>query len=327
MPQGYHTNATTNLHSREIIQQSSLSNTELAERFRINEKTVSKWKNRDHLEDKSSRPHTIKRSLTDIEREVIRVVRTLTWIELDDLVDSVQASIPKANRSNVYRTLRDFGVNRVPEEKKEQAKKFKEYEPGYLHIDVTYLPKLEGIKYYLYVAIDRATRLMFFKVYTNKTADNAVTFLDCCKSYFPFYISHVLTDNGAEFTDRFTRKKNKPSGNHLFDMACINGHIDHRLTAPATPKTNGMVERVNGTIKNATIKVLTYKDETELKADLDKFLVYYNLNRRHGSLKRELKVRTPFEAVECWYRMNPELFIKSPDMFRAGLLKNHGTTW
>ena len=48
-------------------------------------------------------------------------------------------------------------------------------------------------------------------------------------------------------------------------MACINGHIDHRLTAPATPKTNGMVERVNGTMKNATIKVLTYKDETELK--------------------------------------------------------------
>ncbi|MBT3812759.1 MAG: transposase, partial [Gammaproteobacteria bacterium] len=110
-------------------------------------------------------------------------------------------------------------------------------------------------------------------------------------------------------------------GNHSFDMACINGHIDHRLTAPATPKTNGMVERVNGTMKNATIKVLTYKDETELKADLDKFLVYYNLNRRHGGLKKELKVRTPFEAVECWYRMNPEICIKSPDMIRAELLK------
>ena len=109
-------------------------------------------------------------------------------------------------------------------------------------------------------------------------------------------------------------------------MACINGHIDHRLTAPATPKTNGMVERVNGTMKNATIKVLTYKDETELKADLDKFLVYYNLNRRHGGLKRELKVRAPFEAVECWYRMSPEIFIKSPDMFRAEILKNHGIT-
>jgi transposase-like protein len=326
MPQGYHTNATTNEHSRAIIQQSSLSNTELSERFEINEKTVSKWKNRDYLEDKSSRPHTIKRSLTDLEREVIRVVRTLTWLELDDLVDSVLPSIAKANRSNVYRTLRVFGINRVPEEKKEQAKKFKEYEPGYLHVDVTYLPKLEGIKYYLYVAIDRATRLMYFKVYTNKTAHNAVDFLDQCKSYFPFYISHILTDNGAEFTDKFTNRKNKASGNHQFDMACIEGHIDHRLTAPATPKTNGMVERVNGTIKDATIKVLTYKNEAELKADLDKFLVYYNLNRRHGSLKRELKVRTPFEAIQCWYRMNPEIFIKSPDMFRADLLKNHGTT-
>jgi transposase-like protein len=326
MPQGYHTNAKTNSHSREIIQQSSLTNVELSERFEINEKTVSKWKNREYSIDKSSRPHTIKRSLTDLEREIIRVVRQLTWIELDDLVDTVLPTIPKANRSNVYRTLVAFDINRVPEEKKEQAKKFKEYEPGYLHIDVTYLPKLDGIKYYLFVAIDRATRLMYFKVYENKTGSNAVDFLDECKSYFPFYISHVLTDNGAEFTDKFTCGKNKASGNHAFDKECADDKIDHRLTAPFTPKTNGMVERVNGTIKDATIKVLICTNETELKADLNKFLVYYNLNRRHSSLKRELKVRTPFEALQCWYRIKPEIFKKSPDMFRANLLRNHGTT-
>ncbi len=321
MSQSYHTNAKTNSHSREIIQQSSLTNIELSKRFEITEKTVSKWKNRTEVIDKSSRPHTIKRSLTDLEREIIRVVRTLTWMELDDLVESVLPTIPAANRSNVYRTLRHYEVNRVPEEKKEQAKKFKEYEPGYLHIDVTYLPKLNGIKYYLFVAIDRATRLMYFKVYENKTGSNAVGFLEECKSYFPFYISHVLTDNGAEFTDKFTSKKKKPSGNHGFDISCIESNIEHRLTAPFTPKTNGMVERVNGTIKDATVKVLTYKNEAELKADLDKFLVYYNLNRRHSSLRRELKVRTPFEALQCWYRIDPEIFRKSPDMFRADLLK------
>jgi transposase InsO family protein len=138
---------------------------------------------------------------------------------------------------------------------------------------------------------------MYFKVYKKKIGSNAVDFLEECKSCFPFYISHTLTDNGAEFTDKFTCKKNKVSGNHNFDMACIKDNIDHRLTAPFTPKTNGMVERVNGTIKNSTIKVLTYKNETELKADLDMFLVYYNLNRRHGGLRRELKVRTPFEAL------------------------------
>jgi transposase-like protein len=326
MSQGYHTNAKTNSHSREIIQQSTQTNIELSKRFEIDEKTVSKWKNRDSIVDKSSRPHTIQRSLTGLEREIIRVVRTLTWMELDDLVDSVLSAIPRANRSNVYRTLVAFEINKVPEEKKEKAKQFKEYEPGYLHVDVTYLPKLDGIKHYLFVAIDRATRLMYFKVYGNKTAANAVSFLEECKSYFPFYISHVLTDNGTEFTDKFTSKKKKASGNHEFDMSCIESNIEHRLTAPFTPKTNGMVERVNGTIKDKTIKVITYSTVIELKTDLDKFLIFYNLNRRHGSLKRELKVRTPFEAVQCWYRIKPEIFRESPDMFQTDLLKSHGTT-
>ena len=221
MSQSYHTNAKTNSHSREIIQQSSLTNIELSKRFKINEKTVSKWRKRADVIDKSSRPYLIQRSLTEVEREIIRVVRTLTWMDLDDLVESVFPTIPKANRSNVYRTLKHYDINRVPEEKKEQAKKFKEYEPGYLHIDVTYLPKLNGIKYYLFVAIDRATRLMYFKVYENKTSSNAVEFLKECTSYFPFYISHVLTDNGTEFTDKFTCKKKRPSGNHAFDVSCI----------------------------------------------------------------------------------------------------------
>jgi len=84
-----------------------------------------------------------------------------------------------------------------------------------------------------------------------------------------------------------------------------------------------MVERVNGTIiaersevnplwKNATIKAEEYQNIDDVKKDLDKFLIYYNFNRRHGSLKKELrvivplqgtiKVRTPFEAVQSWFR-------------------------
>jgi pyruvate dehydrogenase E1 component len=73
--------------------------------------------------------------------------------------------MPNANRSDVYRTLVCFGINRVPQEKKQQASTFKEYEPGYLHIDVTYLPKLAGKKQYLFVAIDRATRMLYFEIY------------------------------------------------------------------------------------------------------------------------------------------------------------------
>jgi hypothetical protein len=51
--------------------------------------------------------------------------------------------IPNANRSNIYRTLKAFNINNVPEEQKAKAKKFKGYEPAYLHINITYLPKFD----------------------------------------------------------------------------------------------------------------------------------------------------------------------------------------
>jgi hypothetical protein len=95
---------------------------------------------------KTSRPKTIHHALSETEREIIQVVRTLTGLELDDLTDTISTAVPKANSSNVYRTLKHFGINQMPPEKKQQASTFKEYEHGYLHIDVTYLPKLEGKK-------------------------------------------------------------------------------------------------------------------------------------------------------------------------------------
>ena len=61
-----------------------------------------------------------------MEKELVRVIRTMTWMELDDLTDTLSDVIPNANRSNVYRTLKAFDINRVPQEQKEKAKKFKE---------------------------------------------------------------------------------------------------------------------------------------------------------------------------------------------------------
>jgi transposase InsO family protein len=210
-----------------------------------------------------------------------------------------------------------MGISRVPEEQKAKAKKFKERAPGFLHMDVTYLPKIDGVKYYLFVAIDRATRLMYYKVYRRKTVISATDFLKECERFFPFTIIHILTDNGTEFTNRFSRGQTEPTGNHRFDKLCSALKIDHRLTEPFTPQTNGMVERANGLIKDRTIKLQTYENLQEMIADLDKFLLYYLFTRRHGSLRKELKVRTPFEALEYWYNLEPELFRKHPEMFKA----------
>ena len=53
-----------------------------------------------------------------------------------------------------------------------------------------------------------------------------------------------------------------------------------------------------------------------VKKDLDKFLIHYNFNRRHGSLRKELKVRTPFDAVQSWFQTKPEIFKILPSEFQ-----------
>ncbi|MFV0507038.1 MAG: hypothetical protein ACK5L5_10090 [Bacteroidales bacterium] len=46
--------------------------------------------------------------------------------------------------------------------------------------------------------------------------------------------------------------------------------------------------------------------------DLIQFLIYYNLNRRHDSLRKELDVRTPFQAVQKWFILNLKYLNASP---------------
>lgn len=322
MQQQYHLNAVTNIHIRSKIKESNLPNHELSKKYDVSQSTICKWKNRDDYEDKSSRPHTIQYALTDIEQALILSIRKSTWLPLDEIHEMLLVSKPKATRSSVYRVFKREGVNRVPQTEKEKAKKFKEYDPGYLHIDVTYLPKFKGKKYYLFVAIDRATRLMYYKVYDGKTSDNTKLFMEECLEFFPFYITHVLTDNGLEFTNKLIRSKKgnlctKPS---KLDVICEDNNIEHRLTKPAKPQTNGMVERVNGTIKRGTILREKYETLEEMKMALDKFLGHYVLYRRHGGLRRELNVKTPFDAVEKWYQLNPEIFKQKPTDFKSKFL-------
>jgi len=286
MAQVYHTNAVTNERTRLIFQQSNKSKKELAEEHGTSVKTVGKWQSRDFVKDKSSVAHNIYRTFNIFEREIILTVRRMTWMPLDDL------------------------------------EKFKEYKPGFLHVDVTYLPVINGIRKYLFVAIDRATRVVYFEVYDHKTAKNAKTFLKHCIEFYPFKITHVLTDNGFEFTNNQIRSKKGEACTKkaIFTLLCELNNIEHRTTKPCHPYTNGMVERVNGTIKNNTIKIRIYKTQKEMKENLIDFLIHYILHRSHSGLRKELKIKTPLEAVYEWYEIEPELFKETPNMFKAKVL-------
>ena len=322
MKQENHSNARTNVHIRSLINNSNSTNLELSKRFEVSKNTVSKWKNRTVFQDKSSRPNHIKYSLENDEKLILIHLRSSTWWALDEIVELVYPEDSKAKRSAVYRLFKTNQINNVPKEKKEEAKKFKEYLPGFLHLDVTYLPKINGKKRYLYVVIDRATRLMYYKIYDNKTAINTKEFILEAMAFLPFNITHILTDNGLEFTNRLLKSKKGESckKSSLLDEICIEKNIEHRLIKPFVPKTNGMVERVNRTIKDNTIKINKYQDLQEMESDLYGFLLTYNSIKRHSSLKKELKVKTPLKAVYKWYEIEPEIFKENPTEFENKLL-------
>ena len=322
MKQTYHSNATTNIRLRSEISKSNLACSKLSEHHGVSENTIRKWKNRTNFEDKSSRPQTITYSLNEMNRVIALKIRTLTWLSLDEITEVLNPEAPLKIRSAVYRTFVREGVNRVPRKEKEKAKQFKEYDPGYLHIDVTYLPKIEGKKYYLFVAIDRATRTLYYKIYDAKTSVYAKDFMLACLAFFPFGITHVLTDNGLEFSNHLIKDKTgkyctKPS---QLDLVCKENDIAHRCTKPFTPKTNGMVEKANDIIKEKTVKRVKYNSLQEMNRDLTNFLIHYNLYRRHGSLRRELNVKTPFNAVEKWFELDETIFKLKPDEFRTKIL-------
>ena len=107
----------------------------------------------------------------------------------------------------------------------------------------------ESSRRYLFVDIDRATRLVFLQIKKNKTTTSAKAFLNAVHKACPMRIQKVLTDNGKEFTDRlFASRARQPTGEHEFDQLCASLGIEHRLTKPRAPRTNGMVERFNGRI-------------------------------------------------------------------------------
>ena len=61
----------------------------------------------------------------------------------------------------------------------------------------------------------------------------------------------MLMDNGVPFTPQ--AHPFLPGG-HRFDRVCWEYGVAHRLTKPAHPWTTGPVERMNRTIKEATIQ-------------------------------------------------------------------------
>jgi transposase InsO family protein len=283
-----HPNARTTPAVRAEIARSGELTGELARRYGVSTETVRKWRKRGPAEcrDRSSRPHKLPWKASEEERAVVCALRRATGFPLDDLTFVVRHFLPHLDRDNVYRILKAAGLSRrpPPATPAKAAGKFKEYELGFVHLDVKHLPKLrtadgEWRKRFLFVAIDRRSRSVHLVVKDDETEASARSFLEEALAAFPFRVTHVLTDRGSCFTAEG------------FEKLCRKLGAEHRKTRPYTPRTNGMAERFNGRVQREVLGI-TVAGHNDLERLLAGFSSAYNARRQ-----RVLGGRSPEEVV------------------------------
>ena len=150
-----------------------------------------------------------------------------------------------------------------------------------LSADTFFVGSLKGVgKVYLHAVVDTFGSYAFGFLHVSKQPEAAVAVLH--NDVLPFYrnldlpVGAILTDNGREFcgTER-----------HPYELYLDLNGIEHRRTRVRTPRTNGFVERFNGTVLDEFFRVKmreTFYDTVEaLQADLDTWLVHYNTERPH----------------------------------------------
>ena len=283
----------------------------------INPKTVAKWRKRQTVEDRKTGPKEPRSTvLSEEEQAMIVAFRRHTLLPLDDCLYALQPSIPHLTRSSLHRCLQRHGISRLPdvEGDKPKRQKFKRYPIGFFHIDIAEVRTEEG-KLYLFVVIDRTSKFAVAQLVEKANRKTAWEFLERLLEAVPYKIHTILTDNGIQFAEQ-PRNRNKPYSRPIrFDLICATNGIEHRLTKPNHPWTNGQVERMNRTIKDATVKRYHYDSHDQLRTHLRDFLDAYNFATR----LKTLRGLTPYEYICKIWTSEPDRFILNPIHQMPGL--------
>ena len=328
MGQLLHGSARTTAAVRRAIQHSQESLRVLARRHGVNPKTIAKWRKRRSVADLPAGPKMPHSTVLPVEQEAIVVAfRRHTLLPLDDCLYALQATIPQLTRSSLHRCLQRHGISRLPEVEGDRPvrKKFKSYPIGYFHIDIAEVRTEQG-RLYLFVAIDRTSKFVYVQLHEKATRRVAGDFLRALLQAVPYKVHTVLTDNGTHFTPpgnicsaaaeiKLAIQRGELFRAHSFEYACAQNDIDHRLTKPKHPWTNGQVERMNRTLKDATVKRFYYPTHDQLRRHLDQFVAAYNFARR----LKTLQGLTPYEFICKSWTKQPQRFRLNPTHQTPGL--------
>ena len=204
------------------------------------------------LRCQSRRPRSHPNQHTEAELKLIRDMRRrnpkLGMIELwHRLRKRGYARRPES----LFRVMRRLGL--FPAKKPKKSYKPKPYEqmtyPGQrVQVDVKVVPRQciadPQLRLFQYTAIDEFTRLRFLAAYEEQSTYSSADFLRKLTAWYKrrgITVECVQTDNGFEFTNRFSPSKHNLLT--LFEKTAADLHIRHKLIRPYTPRHNGKVER------------------------------------------------------------------------------------
>ena len=328
MGQVLHGSARTTQAVRRAVQARQESVRAPARRFGVSPTTVQKWRRRETTADARMGPKESRSSVLSPQEEAVVVAfRRHTLLPLDDCLYALQPSIPHLTRSSLHRCLQRHGISRLPETggDKPERKRFAAYPLGTFHIDLAEVQTGEG-KLRLFVAVGRTSKFAFARLVESAGKMEAAQFLRDLIEAVPYRVHTVLTDNGVQFTPR---KQDVWDWGHIFDRLCAEHGIEHRLTKVNHPwseedqsavrgtadPTNGQVERMNRTLKEATVKRYHYDSHDQLRAHLQLFVDAHN----HARRLKTLRGLTPYELIcQAWtkepdrFRLNPSHHIPGP---------------
>ena len=308
-----HGSARTTPRVRAELQASKEATGNLARRYGLSRTTVAKWRSRTTTADAPMGPRDPKSTvLTPVEEAMIVEFRRRTLLPLDDVLGCLKDSIPELTRSSLHRCVVRHDISRLPAsgEKASKRGRFADTTIGYVHIDICELRLAEG-KLNMFLAIDRVSKFTYVEFHEKAGKMNGAAFMANVVKVIPYKIHTVLTDNGMAFADlpkNRTGATRRYLGAHIFDRVCAENGIEHRLTKPYHPWTNGQAERMNRTIKESTVKVFHYPSLESLKAHVLAFVTAYNFAKH----LKALRWKTPFEAICSAWTKDPTPFIINP---------------
>lgn len=277
-----------------------------AAKYKTNRQYIYRWKKRydgswDSLRDRSKRPHHHPKQHTPEEIKRISNMRrrnpndglVILWVKLRKR--GYSRSI-----TGLYRVLKRLGMMTVhPPNPKYVPKPYEQMDyPGQrIQIDVKLVPSsclknsnIRGESFFQYTAIDEYSRWRFVEAFAEHNTYSSAQFVEHLVKAFPCKIECIQTDNGAEFTNRFTTHRNKPT---LFQEHLAAHGIRHKLIRPYTPRHNGKVERSHRKDKERFYAThLFYSFE-----DFAKQLKVYNRRDYNNFPMRPLGWKTPAEVL------------------------------